>query len=51
MVDTCDLKIIDTDIKLVVTDKRKKWWLGGDKTPKVAVCPKCGELSIYIDPH
>ncbi len=50
MVDKNDIRSQDSDISLVITDKRKKWWLGGDKTLKVAVCPKCGEVSFYIDP-
>ena len=48
MVDKNDIRSQDSDISLVITDKRKKWWLGGDKTLKVAVCPKCGEVSFYV---
>ena len=34
---------------LVLTDDENKWWGGRMEQPKVAICPKCGEVSIYLD--
>ena len=32
-----------------MTDDENKWWGGRIGTPKVAVCPNCGEVSIYLE--
>ena len=34
---------------LVLTDDENKWWGGRMEQPKVAICPQCGEVSIYLE--
>ncbi len=31
------------------TDAENKLWSGRMGAPKVAICPKCGEVSIYLE--
>jgi len=32
----------------VLTDSKNKWFGGRMGGPKVAICPNCGEVSIYL---
>ena len=34
---------------IVLTDNENKWWGGRIGEPKVAICPNCGEVSIYLE--
>lgn len=49
MVEDCGIKVKGAAFGLVLTDDAGKWWGGRMGEPKVAICPKCGEVSIYLD--
>lgn len=48
MVEGCDLKVQGAGYGIVLTDSEKIFANRLGK-PKVAVCPKCGEVSIYFE--
>ena len=45
----CGIKVKGAAYGLVLTDDGNKWWGGRMEQPKVAICPKCGEVSIYLE--
>lgn len=49
MVEGCGIKVKGGAYRIVLTDDENKWWGGRIGTPKVAVCPNCGEISIYLE--
>ena len=49
MVEGCGIKVKCGAYGIVLTDDENKWWGGRIGTPKVAVCPNCGEVSIYLE--
>lgn len=49
MVEHCGLKVKGASYGVVLTDDEYKWWGGRIGEPKVAICPKCGEVSIYLE--
>ena len=49
MIDNCGIKVKGAAYGLVLTDDENKWWGGRMEQPKVAICPKCGEVSIYLE--
>ncbi len=49
MVENCGIKVKGAAYGLVLTDDENKWWGGRMEQPKVASCPKCGEVSIYLE--
>ena len=49
MVENCGIKVKGAAYGLVLTDDENKWWGGRMEQPKVAICPKCGEVSIYLE--
>ncbi len=49
MIEDCGIKVKGAAYGLVLTDDENKWWGGRIGTPKVAICPKCGEVSIYLE--
>ena len=49
MVENCGIKVKGAAYGLVLTDDENKWWGGRIEQPKVAICPKCGEVSIYLE--
>ena len=49
MVENCGIKVKGAAYGLVLTDDENKWWGGRMGVPKVAICPECGEVSIYLE--
>jgi len=49
MIENCGIKVKGAAYGLVLVDDESKWWGGRMEQPKVAICPKCGEVSIYLD--
>ena len=49
MVENCGIKVKGAAYGLVLTDDENKWWGGRMEQPKVAICPQCGEVSIYLE--
>ena len=49
MVENCGIKVKGAAYGLVLTDDQNKWWGGRMEQPKVAICPQCGEVSIYLE--
>ena len=49
MVENCGIKVKGAAYGLVLTDDESKWWGGRMEQPKVAICPQCGEVSIYLE--
>ena len=49
MVENCGIKVKGAAYGLVLTDDENKWWDGRMGQPKVAICPQCGEVSIYLE--
>ena len=45
---SCGLRIKGTAWEVVLTNDDTKLF-GGRIEPKVAICPNCGEVSIYVD--
>lgn len=48
MVEHCDLKVQGAGYGVVLTSNEKVFSERLGK-PKIAICPNCGEVSIYID--
>ena len=49
MVENCGIKVKGAADGIVLTDDENKWWGGRMEQPKVAICPQCGEVSIYLE--
>ncbi len=49
MIENCGIKIKGAAYGIVLTDDESKWWRGRMEEPKVALCPECGEVSIYLE--
>lgn len=49
MIEGCGIKVKGAVYGIVLTDDAYKWWGGRIGEPKVAVCPSCGEVSIYLE--
>lgn len=49
MMENCGIKVKGAGYGIVLTDDEDKVWGGRMGTPKVAICPKCGEVSIYLE--
>ncbi len=49
MMEGCGIKAQGAGYGIVLTDDEHKWWGGRMGVPKVAICPNCGEVSIYLD--
>ncbi|MDY4079253.1 MAG: nucleic acid-binding protein [Clostridium sp.] len=48
MRENCAIKIEGSAYGIVMSSDEKKLFGGRIGQPKVAICPKCGEVSIYI---
>ena len=48
MKDNCAIKIEGAGYGIVMSLDERKLFGGRIGTPNVAICPKCGEVSIYI---
>lgn len=49
MVEDCGIKVKGAAYGIVLTNDEYKWWGGRMGVPKVAICPNCGEVSIYLE--
>ena len=48
MKENCAIKMEGTGYGIVMSSDKSKLFAGKLGRPKVAICPKCGEISIYI---
>lgn len=48
MKENCAIKMEGTGYGIVMSSDKSKLFAGRLGRPKVAICPKCGEISIYI---
>lgn len=48
MIEDCDLRVESSGYGLSATNTTNKIFAGHLGKPKVAICPKCGEISVYI---
>lgn len=49
MVENCGIKVQGGGYGIVLTNDENKLFGGRMGAPRVAVCPACGELSIYLE--
>ena len=49
MIEDCGIKVKGAAYGIILTDDENKWWGGRMGEPKVAICPACGEVSIYLE--
>ena len=49
MKENCDLRVQGAGYGLVLCKDVDKLFGGRIGKPKVAVCPQCGEISLYLD--
>ena len=48
MKENCGIKMEGTGYGIVMSSDKSKLFAGRIGRPKAAICPKCGEISIYI---
>lgn len=48
MKENCAIKMEGTGYGIVMSSDKSKLFAGRIGRPKVTICPKCGEISIYI---
>ena len=49
MKENCDLRVQSAGYGVVLSTDESKLFGGRIGKPKVAVCPQCGEISLYLD--
>lgn len=49
MVENCDIIVEGGGYGLTVANSTNRIFAGRIGKPKVAICPNCGEISIYIE--
>ena len=49
MKENCDLRVQGAGYGVVLSTDESKLFGGRIGKPKVAVCPQCGEISLYLD--
>ena len=49
MKENCGLKVKGASYGIVMTSDEKKLFSDRIGEPKVAICPECGEVSIYVE--
>ena len=49
MTENCDLRVQGAGYGVVLSTDESKLFGGRIGKPKVAVCPQCGEISLYLD--
>ena len=49
MKENCGIKVQGVGYGIVLTDDENKLFGGRMGSPKVAICPNCGEVSIYLE--
>lgn len=48
MVEGCGIKVFASNAGITLTDDEDKAFFGRLGSPKVAICPVCGEVSLYM---
>ena len=49
MKENCTIKVQGAGYGIVMSTEKDKLFKGRIGEPKVAICPECGEVSIYIE--
>lgn len=49
MKEDCTIKVQGAGYGIVLSTEKDKLFKGRIGEPKVAICPECGEVSIYIE--
>lgn len=49
MKENCTIKVQGVAYGIVMSTEKDKLFAGRIGEPRVAICPKCGEVSIYIE--
>lgn len=49
MKEDCAIKVEGAGYGIVLSSNKNKLFGGRMGNPKVAICPKCGEVSIYLE--
>ena len=49
MAENCSIKVEGAGYGITLATSEKKLFANRIGAPKVAICPKCGELSIYVE--
>lgn len=49
MIEDCDVKVEGGGYGIVLSTDAKRLFSNRIGKPKVAICPSCGEVSIYVD--
>ena len=49
MIEDCGIKVQGAGYGIVLTNNANKLFSGRMGEPKVAICPNCGEVSIYLE--
>lgn len=49
MRENCGIKVEGAGYGIVLSADENKLFGGRMRKPKVAICPKCGEVSIYLE--
>lgn len=49
MQENCDIRVQGAGYGIVLASDENKLFGGRIGKPKVAICPKCGEVSIYLE--
>lgn len=49
MIENCAIKVEASVYSIVLASDENKVFGGRLGIPKVAICPECGEVSIYLD--
>ncbi len=49
MIEGCGIMVKGAPYGIVLSDNKKKWWSRRTGEPRAAICPNCGEVSIYLE--
>ena len=49
MKENCGIKVMNAAYGVVLTNDAKKLIGGRMGPPRVAICPRCGEISLYLE--
>ena len=49
MKENCAVKVEGAGYGIILSSDESKLFGGRMRKPKVAICPECGEVSIYLD--
>ena len=49
MIENCGIKVQGAGYGIVLTNKPNKLFGGRMGEPAVAICPQCGEVSLYLE--